>query len=317
MQNNYNRFEDNTDYSGGFSDGMQDDFDNLSDDFGTASNPSSGGFDAGMHDDFDDLSDDFGNASKPSSGGFDGGIHDDFDDLSDDFVNASNPSSGGFDRGMHDDFDHFSSDFVDGLDNDFDDSTIPPARRSNMTADSRANNQRRLPDKKHPQPARKTPPPSSASAKQNKLSRNTGLYIALSAIILLTGTFLVYVRFSGNNSEEFDLNPKNGAELISETPSENDASQTQSQQDDNAVFSDSITYTPLHREDKNEDVFKMQQRLCQLGYLNISGCTGYYGNITAKKIKLFQKNAGLEVTGDADEETLRRLYADDAPGAAG
>ena len=57
----------------------------------------------------------------------------------------------------------------------------------------------------------------------------------------------------------------------------------------------------------------MQQRLVKLGYIDEKSCTGYFGEYTEKVIKRFQKKAGLQQTGIADNETLTRLYADDAP----
>ena len=57
----------------------------------------------------------------------------------------------------------------------------------------------------------------------------------------------------------------------------------------------------------------MQQRLAWLGYFPWGSCTGYYGNYTEDCLKKFQSQAGLEETGFADSETLRILYADNAP----
>ena len=52
----------------------------------------------------------------------------------------------------------------------------------------------------------------------------------------------------------------------------------------------------------------LQDKLRSLGYLNITGpSTGYYGEKTVKAVKAFQKDAGLPVTGEADEATQRRL----------
>lgn len=78
------------------------------------------------------------------------------------------------------------------------------------------------------------------------------------------------------------------------------------------------TFTTKHYEalspgQQNDDVMIMQKRLAQLGYIKIDSCTGYYGEITEKMVKMFQQKAGLKQTGIADSETLARLYADDAP----
>lgn len=72
-------------------------------------------------------------------------------------------------------------------------------------------------------------------------------------------------------------------------------------------------YQTLKMGDKNKDVKKMQDRLFTLGYIGEGSCTGYFGDYTEKIVKRFQKKAGLDQTGIADNETLTRLYADDAP----
>ena len=52
----------------------------------------------------------------------------------------------------------------------------------------------------------------------------------------------------------------------------------------------------------------LQDKLRALGYLDISGpSTGYYGAQTVKAVKRFQEAVGLPVTGEADEDTQRRL----------
>ena len=72
-------------------------------------------------------------------------------------------------------------------------------------------------------------------------------------------------------------------------------------------------YKQLKKGDRSENVLLMQNRLCELGYCTQDSCTGYYGDFTVKKVKLFQKAAGLKQTGTADPTTLERLFAQDAP----
>jgi len=71
-------------------------------------------------------------------------------------------------------------------------------------------------------------------------------------------------------------------------------------------------YATLSKGDDSEDVKKMQQRLYDIGYLE-DEADGKFGNNTQTAVKLFQQEAGLEVTGIADNETLVLLYSDDAP----
>lgn len=71
-------------------------------------------------------------------------------------------------------------------------------------------------------------------------------------------------------------------------------------------------YTSLAKGDDSDDVRAMQQRLYDLGYLEDEP-DGKFGNNTQTAVKLFQQQAGLAVTGVADNETQTALYADDAP----
>ena len=63
-----------------------------------------------------------------------------------------------------------------------------------------------------------------------------------------------------------------------------------------------------------DDVKEMQQRLADLGFLN-SEPDGGYGKVTKAAVEQFQQAAGLEVTGNADSQTLSILYSDGAPHA--
>lgn len=68
----------------------------------------------------------------------------------------------------------------------------------------------------------------------------------------------------------------------------------------------------LRRGDDNARVLKLQKRLNELGY-NCGKPDGEFGRNTEKAVQLFQRIAGLEVTGVATVETKQRLYAPDAP----
>lgn len=71
-------------------------------------------------------------------------------------------------------------------------------------------------------------------------------------------------------------------------------------------------YAKLSKGSKGEAVMKLQTRLTALGYMD-SEIDGDYGTKTKTAVQLFQKDAGLEVTGIADAQTQERLYAPDAP----
>lgn len=74
------------------------------------------------------------------------------------------------------------------------------------------------------------------------------------------------------------------------------------------------TYETLQKGSKGDRVVNLQTRLIELNYLD-SRADGDYGNKTTEAVKLFQKTAGLDVTGVADKETQKALYAKDAPKA--
>lgn len=62
------------------------------------------------------------------------------------------------------------------------------------------------------------------------------------------------------------------------------------------------------------NVERIQTRLYNLGYLSkTSSVDGDYGNTTAAAVKLFQSAAGLSVTGNADANTISRMYDNDTP----
>ncbi len=67
-------------------------------------------------------------------------------------------------------------------------------------------------------------------------------------------------------------------------------------------------YEQLNPDDQSEDVYKMQERLEELGFLDAE-YDGYYGDHTTECIKEFQRVNGLEQTGVADVDTLKRLYS--------
>ena len=61
------------------------------------------------------------------------------------------------------------------------------------------------------------------------------------------------------------------------------------------------------------DVFLLQKRLLELGYLQYSKPTGFYGKTTEQAVHYFQYQHGFPKTGKADETTLAALYASDTP----
>lgn len=74
-------------------------------------------------------------------------------------------------------------------------------------------------------------------------------------------------------------------------------------------------YTALGSGDEGDEVLAMQTRLAELGYLTVE-YSGTYGEVTAEAVRAFQTKNGLEATGEADAETLAKLFAEDAAAAS-
>ena len=68
----------------------------------------------------------------------------------------------------------------------------------------------------------------------------------------------------------------------------------------------------LQRGDENERVMELQNRLMDLGYLDLEESTQLYGPATQNAVCLFQRQHDLQQDGIAGLETLQRIYADDA-----
>ena len=73
----------------------------------------------------------------------------------------------------------------------------------------------------------------------------------------------------------------------------------------------------LKLDDENNNVKAMQQRLFDLGYItDKENITGYFGEVTKKAVKDFQKASGLTQSGTADSKTLTALFKSDAKAKA-
>ncbi|MDO4740758.1 MAG: peptidoglycan-binding protein [Eubacteriales bacterium] len=70
----------------------------------------------------------------------------------------------------------------------------------------------------------------------------------------------------------------------------------------------------LQRGARGADVARMQRRLTLYGFQAGSG-DGQYGPSTVAAVQRFQKRNGLKVTGEADVQTLQKLYSSDIKGA--
>lgn len=71
--------------------------------------------------------------------------------------------------------------------------------------------------------------------------------------------------------------------------------------------------------DDNENIIAIQQRLVDLGFLDLGEDepTSYFGTMTEDALKAFQSANSLEASGMAGYETLKKLFGSDALGADG
>ena len=71
-------------------------------------------------------------------------------------------------------------------------------------------------------------------------------------------------------------------------------------------------YATLKKHDKSDAVTAIQNRLMELGYLDIDEPTDYFGTITETALILFQRQHDLKQDGVAGNETQSLLFSDDA-----
>ena len=85
---------------------------------------------------------------------------------------------------------------------------------------------------------------------------------------------------------------------------------------DSAKAAATATPTPqgMKKGDEGSDVWELQKRLRELGYLN-SVADGSYGDATEEAVKAFQRRNGLTADGKAGPVTLGKLYSDSAKAA--
>ena len=62
----------------------------------------------------------------------------------------------------------------------------------------------------------------------------------------------------------------------------------------------------------SEEVRNLQQRLMDLGYLDLDETTTHYGPATQNAVSLFQRQMGIEQDGICGPKTLEQIYSDDA-----
>ena len=82
------------------------------------------------------------------------------------------------------------------------------------------------------------------------------------------------------------------------------------------LMSTSATPNGLVIGDEGDTVKRVQELLIKLGYLSKGSATGYFGDVTDKAVKSFQKNNGLVADGNVGRKTMAML-TDGGKGASG
>ena len=112
------------------------------------------------------------------------------------------------------------------------------------------------------------------------------------------------------SAPQADAQPSTAVQATTAAPTEAPTEAPKSVAGDYKIDLDGLT---LKKQDNNDDVKAMQQRLSDLGYIDDSeNVTGYYGSVTEQAVKDFQKASGIEETGEADNATLNALFMSDA-----
>lgn len=75
-----------------------------------------------------------------------------------------------------------------------------------------------------------------------------------------------------------------------------------------------LNYRVLSKGDRGEDVLALKARLQELGYIRGgTKLTNVYNDTLVERLKLFQRQAGMEEDGIASPEVQARLFSDRAP----
>lgn len=78
---------------------------------------------------------------------------------------------------------------------------------------------------------------------------------------------------------------------------------------------DTTVYRAYKQNDTHPDIVVIQQRLVDLGYLKLEAgdtTTDYFGGKTAQAVSDFQTKNGLTATGEADFNTIKVMFSDEA-----
>ena len=103
-------------------------------------------------------------------------------------------------------------------------------------------------------------------------------------------------------------------QIEEEVSSAMESSAAESSALESALAQDTTEYETLDQGDQGDAVLDLQERLTELGYLDVA-YDGFYGDQTAQCVEAFQQANGLEATGVADADTQRLMYSSMAKAA--
>lgn len=119
--------------------------------------------------------------------------------------------------------------------------------------------------------------------------------------------FCILVPIDSEGYQDFII------DLIHDPETDEDEINELEDENDDYVEEKEVTQSKLIKPgDHGEEVKKIQQRLKDLGYFS-GQVKGNYLTITTSAVEAFQKDAGLQIDGECDEETLARMFAENAP----
>ncbi len=148
------------------------------------------------------------------------------------------------------------------------------------------------------------------------------LLLGVCSTVLLALVVLGIVLLSRGCADSEAMAQAEGEEAAYELEIELDTPQAAQTEDSSAAALSAPTTDPgFRRGVENEIVQVIQERLMELGYLELDESTMRYGSQTEAAVKLFQRQVNftdgmedkLEEDGICGEMTISRLFSDDAP----
>ncbi len=121
------------------------------------------------------------------------------------------------------------------------------------------------------------------------------------------GVYVDGIAGEGDREILYSDNAPTGS--IAEIGTNNEEADTDTEvETDTDITTDDNTFETYVNGSYNDDVYKIQTELANLGYFT-EEATGYYGTLTESAVMMFQVENGLEATGEVDEITYTTLFS--------